>query len=306
MSAPGATSSASGRRLWYTFLIVVSGGSWSLVFSLGKIAGGGQHHALGLAFWQGVGGGLLLLAISAIRRRRLPLDRRSLGFYLVCGVFGTALPTYLIFEVAPQVGAGLMAITMALVPLITYGAAILWGIDRASALRIAGLALGFAAVLLIIMPAAINQGTVALLWLMLALAVPASVSTENMLLALRGPKNVDPIALVGAFQIAGALLLLPITMITGTFASLGGSWGDPEWAALAMIAINSPSYAIFIYVLQRTGPVFAAQATYAVTIFGVLWGMLLFGEAHSAWVWAALVIMLAGFALVQERKAERT
>ncbi len=306
MSAPSDTSTYSGRRLWFTFLILLSGGSWSLVFSLGKIAGEGQHHALGLAFWQGVGGGLLLLTISAIRRKRLPLDRRSLGFYLVCGIFGTALPTYLIFEVAPQVGAGILAITMALVPLITYGAAILWGIDRAQALRIAGLALGFAAVLLILAPTAFDQGTLAFLWLLLALAVPASISTENMLLALRGPKNVDPIALVGAFQIAGALLLLPVTLITGTFAIPDGTWGDPEWASLAMIAINSPSYALFIYVLQRTGPVFAAQTTYVVTVFGVLWGMALFGETHSVWIWAALIIMLAGFALVQERKAVRT
>ena len=298
-------SAAKSNRLWFTFLVLLSGGSWSLVFSLGKIAGSGVHDALGLTFWQGVGGGLMLLTISALRRRGLPFDRRSVGFYVICGIFGTALPTFLIFKVAPEVGAGILAITMALVPLMTYGAAILAGIDRIAAMRIAGLVLGVSAVLLIILPAAEQGSAIAILWLLAALAIPASYSTENLLLAIRGPKNVDAITLVGAFQIAGALLLLPITLITGTFTILDGPWGDPEWAAFVMMLINAPSYALFLYVLQRTGPVFASQTTYVVTICGVFWGIVLFGETHSAWVWAALAAMMVGITLVRERKVDR-
>lgn len=305
MSTSAQASLASGRRLWFTFLILLSGGSWSLVFSLAKIAGESNHHSLGMTFWQGLGGGLMLLTISAVRRKGLPLDLRSVGFYIICGVFGTALPTFLIFEVAPEVGAGILAITMALVPLITYGAAIVAGIDRGSALRVAGLGLGFAAVLLIMLPAATGESAIALVWLLIALAIPASFTFENLLLALRGPQGVDAFALVGAFQIAGAALLLPITLTTGTFASLDGPWSKPEWAALAMMVINSLSYALFLYVLQRTGPVFAAQATYVITICGVIWGIVLFGESHSGWVWGALAVMLGGIALVQERKVER-
>ena len=298
-------ANAGSKRLWFVLLILLSGGSWSLVFSLGKIAGEGPHHALGLAFWQGVGGGLMLLTYAALRRKRLPLDRRSLGFYLICGIFGTALPTALIFEIAPVVGAGTLAITMALVPLITYGAAIVLGIDRVAALRIAGLSLGFIAVLLLMLPSALDESMAGLLWLIFALAIPASFSTENLLLALRGPKGVDAIALVGAFQIAGAALLLPLTVVTGTFTWMADPWGDPEWAALIMMLINAPSYTLFLYILQRTGPVFASQTTYVVTVLGVVWGIVLFGEAHSAWFWGALLVMMAGIALVQERKVER-
>lgn len=304
MSTPG-TATAGSARLWFIFLILLAGGSWSLVFSLGKIAGEGSHASMGLAFWQGIGGGIMLLSYAAFRRKRLPLDRRSLGFYLICGIFGTALPTTLIFEIAPVVGAGTLAITMALVPLITYGAAIVLGIDRGATLRVTGLSLGFIAVLLLMLPTALDESMVGLLWLLFALAIPASYSTENLLLALRGPKGIDAIALVGAFQIAGATLLLPVTLATGTFTWMDGPWGDPEWAALVMLLINAPSYTLFLYILQRTGPVFASQTTYVVTVLGVVWGIVLFGEAHTAWFWGALIVMMAGIALVQERKVER-
>ncbi|MCZ6859704.1 MAG: EamA/RhaT family transporter, partial [Alphaproteobacteria bacterium] len=50
---------------------------------------------------------------------------------------------------------------------------------------------------------------------------------------------------------------------------------------------------------------FASQAAYAVTLAGVLWGMALFGERHSPWIWLSLALMLAGLALVTPRKRER-
>ena len=40
--------------------------------------------------------------------------------------------------------------------------------------------------------------------------------------------------------------------------------------------------------------VFASQAGYLVTIFGVIWGMVIFNEVHSGWVWSSLVVMLFG------------
>ena len=301
MNANCAPSSAPGSRLWFTFLILVCGIAWSLVFSLAKIAGESVHHSLGLAFWTGLGGGLMLLGLSACRRKHLPLDLRSLGFYVIGSVFVTALPTVLIFEIAPRIGPGKLAITVALAPLMTYGGAIVAGIDRGTALRLAGLGLGFGAILLIMLPAAVDDGAVALIWLLIALCIPVTYATGNLLLALRGPRGVDAFALVGAFQLVGAAILLPITLLTGTFAAPGGSWDASQWAVLAMIVLSSLGLSLFLYVLQRTGPVFAAQANYIITIFGVIWGIVLFDESHSPWVWASLVILLSGIALVQER-----
>lgn len=303
--AGGAAAPIPGGRAGGIALLFACGIAWSLVFSLAKIAGESGHHPLGLTFWQGVGGGLLLLAITALRRRRVPLGPRYLGFYLLCGLLGTAMPTALMFLVAPKVGAGILAILMALVPLLTYGASILLGIDRAATLRVTGIALGFAAVLLIVLPQTGLEGALPLAWFAVALAIPLTYTVENMILALRRPDEVDAISLVGSFQIAGAALLLPVTLATGTFMSLDGPWGTVHWAAIGMFVCNAASYTLFLYILQKTGPVFAAQSGYIITVSGVLWGMALFGESHGAWAWASLALMLGGMALVQERRVVR-
>ena len=48
---------------------------------------------------------------------------------------------------------------------------------------------------------------------------------------------------------------------------------------------------------------FAAQTAYVVTLSGVLWGIVIFGEQHSPWIWGALAVMLIGLALVTPRPA---
>ncbi len=283
-------------------MLIASGLTWSFVFSMAKIAGGGEFHPLGLTFWQGIGGGLMLLTISTLRGRRVVPRLRYLPFYAVCGLFGTSVPTCLMFFVAPEIGAGMLAIVMALVPLMTYGCSLVLRVDRLAPLRLAGIALGLVAVLMIVLPQAGIEGGSSVFWLVLSLVIPAAYTIENMILALRQPPEIDPFALVGTFQIIGALILLPLIVATGTFMDLGGVWGREHWAAVAMLVLNSLSYTLFLYVLKRTGPVFAAQTAYVITVTGVIWGMLLFGERHGVWVWIALAVMLAGMTLVQERR----
>jgi drug/metabolite transporter (DMT)-like permease len=47
--------------------------------------------------------------------------------------------------------------------------------------------------------------------------------------------------------------------------------------------------------------VFTSQVANLVTLCGVLWGMILFGERHSAWIWLSLATMMAGVFLVAPR-----
>ena len=58
------------------------------------------------------------------------------------------------------------------------------------------------------------------------------------------------------------------------------------------------------YVLMRAAPVFASQMGYVVTLAGIAWGIVIFGEQHSLWFWGALVLMMLGLTLVQPRKDE--
>jgi drug/metabolite transporter (DMT)-like permease len=40
---------------------------------------------------------------------------------------------------------------------------------------------------------------------------------------------------------------------------------------------------------------------YVVTLSGIVWGIAIFGEQHSLWIWAALAAMMAALILVTPR-----
>lgn len=83
--------------VWAWILLVFAGTVWSVTFSLAKLATQGGAHPLGITFWQAAIGAALLLSYHLLKRRRLPLDRFHLRFYLVCGLLGTAIPSALYF-----------------------------------------------------------------------------------------------------------------------------------------------------------------------------------------------------------------
>ncbi len=82
------------------------------------------------------------------------------------------------------------------------------------------------------------------------------------------------------------------------------SWitSSSSLAIIAVAAISTIAYALFFYTIRVSGAVFASQTAYIVTISGVLWGIALFSENHSLWVWAAIVLMIGGIALVTPRE----
>ena len=93
-----------------------------------------------------------------------------------------------------------------------------------------------------------------------------------------------------------------VALATDSFAFPLVPFTVVEGAVISMAAINVVAYGAFIYLVAAAGPVFASQMAYLVTISGVAWGIVLFDEQHSSWIWTALLIMMTGLTLVQPRK----
>lgn len=280
-------------------LILIGGGSWGITFSLAKIATELGAHPLGLTMWQGVLGGAAILVYNIIRKVRVPLDKPHLWFYLACGLLGTAIPGTMFFYAAEHVPAGVLSIVVALVPMMAFAIAAALGIDKISPLRVLGVALGLAAIVLMIAPETSLPEPGLVPWLLLVAAAALCYAIENNYIALRKPAGTDSVTLLCGMLIVAGLLLAPIVAATGSFVPLSLSLGTIEICVIAMAVINVLSYGMFVHLVTITGPVFASQMAYTVTISGVFWGMVIFGEQHSAWIWASLVVMLAGLALVK-------
>ncbi len=294
MNTSGLSVAARG---W--LIIFVGGVAWGVTIALAKIVTADGAHPLGIALWQGILGGATVLAYTFARKIMPPLDRAHIEFYIVCGLFGTALPGSLFFYAADHLPAGVMAIVIAIIPMMSFAIAAALGIDRISAFRLLGVALGLAAIVMMIAPETSLPEPGLVPWLLLVVAASLSYAIENNYIAIRIPPETHPITLLCGMFVAAGIMMAPIVAATGTFVPFTSLLGTVELGIIAMTAINVFCYGMFIHLISLTGPVFASQMAYAVTISGVIWGIVIFGEEHSPWIWGALIVMLAGLALVK-------
>lgn len=286
-------------KLWAVLLF--AGCIWGVTFSLAKVATEGGAHPLGITWWQGAIGGVLLLGFDRLRRRAFPVDRVHLTFYLVCGLLGTVIPGTLFFYSAPHLPAGVLSITLATVPILTFALALTMRVDRVAMERVLGILLGVLAIVMMALPDTSLPDPTKAPWILVAVVASACYAAENLFIALRRPVGSDAITVLGGMLLVAALILTPIVLVTGNFTPLGWPWGPVEWSIIAMALINVVAYGLFVALVTRAGPVFASQMAYVVTLSGVAWGMALFGEQHSPWIWGALLVMMFGLALVKPR-----
>jgi drug/metabolite transporter (DMT)-like permease len=293
------------RAPWQAWaILLIAGLSWGATYSLAKIATKYGAEPLGVTLWQGILGAAILGVVETARRRKLPLDRRHLGFYLLCGLLGTVIPSTLYYYAAPHLPAGVLGITAALVPLLTFGGAALLRLERVEPMRLIGVILGIIAVLMIALPETSLPEHKAAIWVAVALGAALSYAAEAVAIALWRPPSTQSLTLLCGMMVVSTLTLVPAVLATATFVPLAWPWSSVEWAIVVMAAINVFSYSLFVYLVSANGPVFASQMAYVVTISGVLWGLFIFEEHHSLWIWGALAVMLMGLALVTPRSQE--
>ncbi len=288
-------------------LILLSGVLWGMTFSLGRIATSGHAHPIGLGFWQALGGGLALLVFCRLRRRRFYvhqfLHRANFRHACFIALFGTAIPATFYFYAAPKLPAGVLAITVTLVPMLTYMLSWLFGMDRFGWQRSIGVLAGFIAIVLLVAPDTSLPDPSMVRWLILPLIAAVCYTLENVYVDAYIPQNADMAGLLTAALMIAALVLAPIVYSTGAFYPINLPLDKVDIAIIAMMVVSSAAYLMFLYAVKMAGAVFASMSGYIVTLSGVFWGMFFFNERHSLWVWAALALMLVGMLLVTPRRS---
>ena len=99
-----------------------------------------------------------------------------------------------------------------------------------------------------------------------------------------------------------ALALLPITILTDSFFSPSFPPQNVDYAVIGLWLITVVAYTMFVLSVALFGSVFSSQVGYIVTLTGVFWGMFIFDERPSVWIWLSLCAMIIGLALVTPRK----
>jgi drug/metabolite transporter (DMT)-like permease len=291
---------APARPVMVAVLLAVGAG-WGLTQPLGKMVMSTGHPPFGVIFWQLLIGTALLGAIALARGTRVRITRRTLEFCVVVAILGTLVPNATFYISVARLPSGIMSILISAVPLIALPIALMLGTDRFGWARLAGLLLGLGGVALIALPGSSLPDPAMVAFLPLALVGPLFYALEGNYVAWRGTAGMDPVAAMAGASLAGLVLCVPVLLVTGQWMNPLADPGQPELALLAMGIIHALVYATFVWLVGIAGPVFAGQSAYLVTACGMVWAMVLLDERFAPTVWAAMVTMLAGVALVRPR-----
>ncbi len=284
--------------------LFVTGIAWGSTQLLSKLTVNGGHHPLGISFASTLLGAMVITLVLLVRGEKLPVSRRHLIYYFICGLSGTAIPNYFSYAAIDHLPVGVFTILLSIVPMTTFLGAVALGLDRPEPRRFLGLCAGASAVLLLVLPETSLPDRRAIVWVLVALLPPISYTVENIYIARSKPEGTSALHTICGLSWSALIVITPVTLASGTWMDLGAA---PEsTAAMAvMTVLHLVAYGGLVWLIGQAGPVFAAQVSYVVTLSGVALGMIFLGESHSGWVWLSLVLMLAGLALVQPRQTAR-
>ena len=236
----------------------------------------------------------LVLVALMLRKGDLVALRQNWRGLAIVGFANSAIPFSLFAFAMLSISSGLAAILNATSPLFGAVIAFVWLRERLPWMRIAGLAIGFAGVALLVWGkptfAAGGDG-----WAIVA-ALTASLSYGiSPTYTKRHLAQVPPLAIATGSQIAAALLLLPLAVaLWPTRNPSAGAW----FAVIALgIACTGLAYILYFRLIRNIGPTRAIAVTFLIPGFGMLWGALFLGETVTVEMLTGCAVILLGTAL---------
>ncbi len=278
---------------------------WGTTQPLTKIAVSTGHHPFGLIAWQFVITGAALGTMTLLGRHAISFQPRHLVFYLVIAVVGTLVPNSFSYLSAAHLPAGIMALAIASVPMMALLIALAVGNERFALRRVAGIAAGVAAMMLIALPETSLPDAAMVPWLAVALIAPFCYGLEANYLARYSPQGLHPIPALFGSCVVGTIIAVPLALATGHFIDPRVGLGAAEQALIASSFAHAAAYAGYMWLIAYAGVVFSSQVAYVVTGTAIVFSMFFLGETYSTWVWGAVALMVAGLTLVRPVRVER-
>jgi len=231
------------------------------------------------------------------------LATKKIGFFLVVGLFGNALPAFLFAIAQTKISSALAGMLNALVPLFSLLIAFFIFKVRVRYWQVVGLIIGLAAAIgLVYFSEGDIEGSAnnwyALLAVAATLCYAISLNTIKQYLQEESAVNITGLALLLVSPI-GIFLLISTgfyTTLTETQGSLSG------FGAIAILAIVGTALALIIFnsLVKETSAIFASSVTYLIPLVAILWGVA-DGESLEFLQIACAFVMLGGIFLINRK-----
>ena len=244
-------------------------------------------------------GGVFLATVVALARERLPREARMYGHLLVMSVVNIVLPFILITVGEQTIDSALASILNATVPLTVIVLAPLFLPDeRITVARVAGLAVGFAGVMVLVAPDLANLSDADLTGELMMLGSSLCYGAGNVY-AKRNVHGLRPM-IPALFQVTFAALIVGVLALIVDRPFERVSVTPEAIVAVVWLGILGSGFAYLCYftILQRWGATRTSMVAYLLPVVGIVLGFLVLGEPITANRILGTVLVIAGIALV--------
>ena len=276
-------------------LLLITGLAFGCNFPLGKLAvAAGVNPAL----WAAViclGAGI---AVGVAARLFETADGAVPGLYryaAISAVISNVIPLVLTFAAIPHIGSGLAAILVATSPVTTAILSMALRVRPPSPLGLAGIAVGLAGAVTIIIARNAGFGAGETRWLLLAALIPVFLGAGNVYRTVGWPRGAGPMRLGSTINLAAVLPLAALAWATGGL-NLAPLAAIPAIVASQLMA-STVMYLTFFRLQAVGGPTYLSQIGYVGAAVGVGIGVSLLGERYPPMVWAGIAVVALGIAL---------
>jgi drug/metabolite transporter (DMT)-like permease len=244
-------------------------------------------------------GALTLVGIAAVRRRPLPRSLAVYGHLLVVALLLCVLPFTLFAYGETRISSGLASIINATTPLLTMAfASVFLASERPTAVRLAGLALGFAGVLVVFAPWR-GVGSGSLVGELACLGATACYGAAFVYLRrFVMPLRLDPVT-VALVQVGLAAVVLLVAAPFLSAHPVHVTW--PVLGSMLALGIlgTGLAYVMNTNVVAGLGATAASTVTYLTPVVGVVLGVAVLGERISWNEPVGGLVVIAGIVLGQ-------
>jgi drug/metabolite transporter (DMT)-like permease len=277
-----------------------------LNFPLGKFA---MAAGIDAAIWSCVislGAGVAMLAVTLVAREWTS-GASVLRYAVVSGFLSYVVPNLLTYSVIPQIGSGLTAVMFALSPVVTAFFSLVLRVRPPSVLTIAGIALGLAGALIIIVAENAGLSVGGGWWLAAGLLIPVFLAAGNVYRTLAWPKGASAKQLAALTNLAAVPMLLAMASFQTGAIRLQPLSAVPGLVVMQVVA-STTMFLMFFRLQLLGGPTYLSQIGYVAAAVGVVIGVTFLGETYPLAVWAGTAVIAAGIALstfaqLREQKA---
>lgn len=246
-------------------------------------------------------GSATLLVACLGSGRRLPRDRATWRHIVMAAFFCNALP-FAMFSIGQQtIDSGVAGVLNATTPLWSLLIGIVIGSERGlSPVRLGGLLLGFAGVVLIFAP---WQTTGSVGWG--ALAIVAAAASYAVGFAYMGRNLVGkgvPTISLSAAQLIAATGLTTLTLPAGGLTSI--ELGPMTLIGVVILGVVATgiTFHLTYRIIAAEGATNAATVGYLLPVVSVALGVIVLGEAFSFRIAIGMVVVLVGVGLTRRWK----